>query len=467
MITHDSRASFAVYLCLDCIANLDCAACHITDVKVHAVGLLCIKNGSRSVGGADSTLVTYLTAALSVEGSLIENECELALIHLVHAVIVNDDSKHLCIGKVFAIADELSLLDTRKQILGGCRPTADISSCGSRALSLLLHKGLEGLLVDAQTLFLDDFSCKVKRESKGIVKLEHVLARNHIFTSLYSIVDYCIEDIKTRVDSSVESLFLVAYYLKYISLLFAKLGVRTDILTDNHLAKLAKKCAVNAEKLTEAASAAKDSTKDISSALVRGDNAVAYHKRSASDMVGNNADRDIVLGVVSVALARNSANSIKYLSYGIYLKEVVHALHYASKTLKTHTRIYILLNKLCVVAVSVVIELGEHVVPDLHKAVTVATRLTVGRAAAVLLAAVKINLRARTAGPRAVLPEVICLTEAHDTLRRNAYLLVPYFKGFLVVLIDRGPKKLTRNFKPFGKEFPRPRNSLVLEVIAK
>ena len=74
-------------------------------------------------------------------------------------------------------------------------------------------------------------------------------------------------------------------------------------------------------------------------------------------MVGNNTDRNVVLRIVSIFLTCDLANCVKYLSYGIDLKEIVNSLHYASKTLKSHTCIYVLLCKLGVVTVSVVIEL--------------------------------------------------------------------------------------------------------------
>ena len=66
-----------------------------------------------------------------------------------------------------------------------------------------------------------------------------------------------------------------------------------------------------------------------------------------------------------------------------------------------------------------------------------------------------------------MLPEVVLLAQPHDALRRNADDLVPQFKRFLIVLIDGGPKPLGRNLQCIGEEFPRPRNRLLLEIVAK
>ena len=114
-------------------------------------------------------------------------------------------------------------------------------------------------------------------------------------------------------------------------------------------------------------------------------------------MVGDNTDRNIVLCIVTVGLTRNFANLVDNLADGINLKHIVNALHNASKTLKTHTCIYILLGKLGVVAVSVVVKLRKYVVPNFHKSVAIASGLTVGRAASVLESSVEINFRAGTA----------------------------------------------------------------------
>ena len=84
--------------------------------------------------------------------------------------------------------------------------------------------------------------------------------------------------------------------------------------------------------------------------------------------------------------------------YRVNLKHAVNALHNAGETLKTHTGVYVFGGELCVVAVPVVIELRENVVPDFHIAVAIAAGLAIGLAAAVFFAAVKIDLRAGTAG---------------------------------------------------------------------
>ena len=124
-------------------------------------------------------------------------------------------------------------------------------------------------------------------------------------------------------------------------------------------------------------------------------------------MVGYNADGDVVFSIFTVSFASDLAGLVDYLTDRVNLEHIVNTLHYASKTLKTHTGIDILLSKLGVVALAVIIELGEYVVPDLHESVAIATGLTVGRAATVLDSTVEINFGAGTAGAGAVFPEIV------------------------------------------------------------
>ena len=120
-------------------------------------------------------------------------------------------------------------------------------------------------------------------------------------------------------------------------------------------------------------------------------------------------------------------------------------------------------------ALAVVIELGEHVVPYLDIAVAVTAHGAAGLAAAVLLAPVIVDFRAGAAGAGAVFPEVVLLAEAEDTLRGNADLLVPNVKSLVVVHIHRGIETVGIKTHPVGagQKFPAPVNGLALEVIAE
>ena len=125
--------------------------------------------------------------------------------------------------------------------------------------------------------------------------------------------------------------------------------------------------------------------------------------------------------------------------------------------------------------VAIVVELGEHHVPDLHVPVAVAANGAAGLAAAVLLAPVIVDLGAGAAGAGAVLPEVVRLAELEDPVLGNTDLLVPDAEGLivggggLVAGEHGGIQAVGVQTHPLGagQEFPRPVDSLVLEVIAE
>ena len=186
-------------------------------------------------------------------------------------------------------------------------------------------------------------------------------------------------------------------------------------------------------------------------------------------MVGDDAERNIGLFAVTVMFAGNFGNLIGDVAHRIYVEQRAHALHHAGQTLEAHAGVDVLLLQFGVVAVAVVVELREHVVPDLHIAVAVTADRTAGLAAAVLRAAVVVNLRARTARTRTMLPEVILLAETENTFRRDTDILIPDFERLVIIHVDGRIQAVRVNANPLraGQEFPAPGNGFLLEVIAK
>ena len=184
-------------------------------------------------------------------------------------------------------------------------------------------------------------------------------------------------------------------------------------------------------------------------------------------MVGNQTDGHVVLVILFVGLVSQIAHVLTQSVQGIHVKDGIHILHHNGQTLQAHTGIDILLLQGGVVAGAIVLKLGEHVVPHFHITIALATNLTVRAAAAVLLTAVVVDLRARAAGTCAVLPEVIRLTKTENTIGRNADFLVPNIKRLVILHVNRGIQTLGIQADDLGQELPRPSDSLVLEVITK
>ena len=114
-------------------------------------------------------------------------------------------------------------------------------------------------------------------------------------------------------------------------------------------------------------------------------------------MVSDNTERNVGLIVSSVLYARNIRDMLHDILNCIDLEDIIHALHYASETLKSHTGVEILAYNLSVVTVSVAVELAEHEVPDLDNTVAVACLLKIDERT-VAVTSGEVDLRAGTAG---------------------------------------------------------------------
>ena len=111
------------------------------------------------------------------------------------------------------------------------------------------------------------FKGALRRLFRGL-NIEYLFTRDRIGIFSDSSSDKIGKDVKTCVDRSIEALLLHCDDLEYIILLFTKLGVRADVLTDNHLAELTKEWAVDTEKLAETTGTAEDPTENVSTSFV-------------------------------------------------------------------------------------------------------------------------------------------------------------------------------------------------------
>ena len=118
-------------------------------------------------------------------------------------------------------------------------------------------------------------------------------------------------------------------------------------------------------------------------------------------------------------------------------------------------------------AVLLAVVLGKDEVPELQEAVAVAAGLTVGAAAADLLAHVKVDLGARTAGAGgAGGPEVVVLPQTRDVVLGNAQG-TPHVVGLVVLGKDGEVQAVERQLELLGDELKGPGAGLLLGDAAK
>ncbi len=216
-----------------------------------------------------------------------------------------------------------------------------------------------------------------------------------------------------------------------------------------------------------ARTAAQQAAQHIAPALVGGQNAVGNHKGGAADVVGDDPQGDVGFFILAVLHPGDAGDVLHDPLDGVHLKQVVDPLHDTGDPLQTHAGVDVGMFHRGVVAFPVGIELGEHQVPELHIPVAVAAYATGGFAAAVFLAAVKVELGARAAGAGTDLPKVVLLAQADDVAGVYPHFVDPDVHRLVVVLIDRDPDAVHWELQFLGDELPGPFGGLVLKVIAK
>ena len=183
-------------------------------------------------------------------------------------------------------------------------------------------------------------------------------------------------------------------------------------------------------------------------------------------MVCDDTDGDVGLVFFAVLAACQRADFISERADRVHVKEGCDVLHGDRQTLQAHARIDILVLELRVIAVSVVVELGEYDVPDFHESVAFAAHDVLGTIPP-LFAAVIVDLSAGAAGAGAVLPEVVGLAELVDALGRDVHIVEPDIVGLVIAFVYGRIESLGIQADPLGQELPCPRDRLFFEIVAK
>ena len=254
---------------------------------------------------------------------------------------------------------------------------------------------MEALYIYLHAFFLEDLAGKVNREAEGIIELKGVLAADDLdVIALHEVLQH----LEALVNGLGKALLFHADHLGDEILFLLQLGIRSEVFADNGVADLVKEGLVITEQSAVTRGASEQTAQHIALALVGGHDAVADHKGGGTDVVGNNAQRNVGLLILAVPDARDFADVFHNILYGVHEEEVVHLLHNAGKTLQSHARINVGVLQGSVGSLAVAFKLGEHEVPHLNKAVALAADVTVGAAAALFGTAVKVDFGAGSAG---------------------------------------------------------------------
>ena len=398
----------------------------------------------------NGAVVGHLAAHLGVEGGLVQHHDGLHAGHqLLSLLVLHHQGHHLGVGD-----------GVRLPGLPG-------------PLALLLHELAEALLIQGHPLLGHHLHGQVHGEAVGVVELEGVGSGEDLLALGLVALQHITEDLQAAVDGLGKVLLLHPDDLGDIILPLPQLGVVALVLVDDGVAHLVEEGLVDAQQLAVAGGPAEQAAEHIAPALVGGQHAVADHEGGGADVVGDHPEGHILLVALAVPGPGDFADLVGDVHDGVHIEQGGHVLAHAGQPLQAHAGVDVLLLELGVVALPVVVELGEDDVPHLDIPVAVAAHGAAGLAAAPLGPPVVVDLRAGAAGTGAVLPEVVLLAELEDAVGGDADLLIPDAEGLvvggggLIALEDGGVEAVRVQTHPLraGQELPGPGDGLALEVV--
>ena len=467
--THNALPTLHINGRANNVIDLDRAAAHCTAVEISAaLVLLDIGYLKTAVANQQHTVVSCLTAHFRIEGSLIQHDHTLlAACDRTGNLFADAHSGNLCFAVVDIVAHKLSSGNVRTEI-NTC--PAQVSQCLTSLTgtnTLFLTASGEALHIYGHALILQHFRCQVNGESVGICQQEGIVTGEYILALSLMLCQLFTEDTHTGINGTGKILFFILDHLDHVLRTLTQVGIVALIFLNDSADDFKQEGLVHAQELAVTGSTTEQTAQHVATAFVGGLNTVSDHEGRCANMVCDHAQAHICLDALAVGCAGNGSDVVGDVHNRIHIKQAIYILAHNSETLQAHAGIDVLLYQLCIIAVTVIIELGEHVVPDFHIAVALTADLTVGAAATVLLATVIVHLRARTAGTGAVLPEVVLLAKAEDPICCDTDLLVPDIEGLIVIFVDGRIQTVLLQANDLCQKLPAPGNCFSLKVITK
>ena len=351
------------------------------------------------------------------------------------------------------------------------------SALGGRpgAVLLLLHGRVEPLAVQFVAALPEDERGQVDGEPKGVVQFKGPAAI-HGFPPGFG--DYGIQARQPLFQGLQEGNFFFPYHVFDQPALFGQLREGLPHLRHQgtHQAEH-KRLPGTQEGKPVADGAAEDPTDHIAGTRVAWKLAVCDGKRYGPDMVGNDADGNIVLLRLAVILAGDLSDLPDQRGKQVRIVIGPNPLQDHAQPFKAHARVDVLLRKGLQAAVRLSVILNKNQVPDLHHlGVVLVDQFGPGGFPAFFFRAdIDVDLRTGAAGPLvAHFPEIVFFGPHQDPVFRQDGL--PKVIGLLVALqgVRIGTSLKNGHIEPvpvdpadFRQEFPGPPDGFLLEIIAE
>ena len=443
----------------------------VGDVSIQAVVVLGIGNGQRNALGGKLAGVTLLAAHLGVERGAVEHNLDILAggSGLNRLAVAHDGDNLGTLDHVVVIAVELG----RGNLVGKLDPHVVEAApgvalgVGASAGLLVLHAGGKAVHVDIVASGAGDLDGQVDGETKGVVQLKGNIARK--YSALSKRCQGLVQIDAAVVERRREALLLGGDNALDEGDVLEQLGVGLTHLSVDLVDELGQEGALDAQQATVEHGTAEQAAKDVLATLVTGQDAVRDHKVDGTGVIGDDTQRAAGTGVI-VGVIGLAADLLAQLDEVLHQIAVVIGglvLHDGGHALQAHARIEVAVRQLGHGAVLLAVVLGKHEVPELKEAVAVTAGLAVGAAAADLLAHVKVDLGARTAGAGGTGgPEVVVLAQTRDVILGNAQG-APHVMGLVVLGKDGEVQAVERQLELLGDELKSPSAGLLLGDAAK
>jgi hypothetical protein len=378
----------------------------VEPVRVHELGA----HATRVVA-LDPSLVRDLAATRGVERRLAQLGEKRAVTELLERPELRE---HVDLG----VADEVR----GEARVGGevCGPLNHSTlTAAARDLAVTLHLLPVAVDVDLVSALRRQLDGELDREPVGGGELERVLGADVPARELVELLHPAVERLP-------EPLLLGAHDPLDLIGVLDHLGIpRADLLDDDPRQRVHGRQA-DASRLDDGA--ADQAPQDVAAALVRGGDALGDEERDAAPVVAEHAVRLRRLGRVAVRDTGFTRDPVHDELKPVGVEDRLHALQQHRAALEPQPRVDVLLRQRRQRAVGGEVELHEHEVPELEEPLApLAAGCAVDLTAAVLLAAVVVELRARATRPGLAgrSPEILGARQRHDSLARDADPLPP------------------------------------------
>ena len=373
---------------------------------------------------AQRTRVADLAAHLGVERRLAQHYLIKSLAFLTHLTV----AQNLGLDLQLVVAHELRLAFTEH------RPVAQILFVGAAShLFLMLERAVVFLFVRGKSVLAQNQLRQVEREAVSVFQREHVRARNLL---AFGFFHQFVQQRDALLQRAEESLLLALDNGDNLLLLRPQFGIRiAHIFNQLRHQLVEERVTLAEERVGIAHRTAQDSADDIARLLIARQLPVRDGKRDSTDVVGYHAHRNVGLLVLAIDASADFAYAAEHRLEHVGVVVRLLALQRAHQAFETHAGVNHLVGQPFQRAVRLAVVLHEHKVPYLnHLRVVFVHQLAPGhRFLLLLVAAVHVYLRARSAGPRvAHFPEVVMLVAVQDMV--SGQVLFPYRRRLAVAL---------------------------------